>query len=67
MPDWRYTNEGECDYVPNTMDYDLSLPPVHQHKDGTWWFLDECMSGERGPFATQEECQTDCNAYGDSL
>ena len=35
--------------------------PVHQHKDGTWWFWDETWGTEYGPYEYYEQA---CHAMG---
>lgn len=37
--------------------------PVHQHKDGTWWFYDELWVDEYGPFKDEAEAKTHLQAY----
>ena len=44
-------NEYGCDYNA-TGPWDAN--PVHQHKDGTWWWYDETWADENGPYETKD-------------
>lgn len=37
--------------------------PVHQNKDGKWYFWDECWSSEVGPFKTRKIAEEEINKY----
>jgi hypothetical protein len=37
--------------------------PLHEHKDGTWWFYEETWAFENGPFPTYEEAEAALEAY----
>jgi hypothetical protein len=41
--------------------------PIHQNKDGTWWFWDECWCNEYGPYETREECALALSEYVDTV
>ena len=36
---------------------------VHQHGDGSWWFMDEVGEYEFGAFSTAEDCRASFNRY----
>lgn len=37
--------------------------PLHQHKDGSWWFYDETWALENGPYESFEDGSTALEAY----
>lgn len=37
--------------------------PLHEHKDGSWWFYDETWSAENGPYESFEDGSTALEAY----
>ena len=37
--------------------------PIHQNKDGKWYFWDECWDFEEGPFNTKEEAEKELDEY----
>lgn len=48
-----------CDYPLHLTDSN----PLHEHKDGTWWFYEEMWAFENGPFPTFEEAASALEAY----
>lgn len=58
---WKYGDEIECDFS------DSENKPVHQHKDGTWWYYDETGSHELGPFTSEADCSASFKLYAASL
>ncbi len=52
-------DEQICNYLDNLVDGN----PVHEHKDGTWWFYEETWTFENGPFPTYEEAEAALEAY----
>jgi hypothetical protein len=42
---------------------ELNGNPLHEHRDGTWWFYEETWVFENGPFPTFEEAEAALEAY----
>lgn len=51
--------EPVCDYLFQSTEGN----PLHEHKDGTWWFYEETWAFENGPFPTYEEANAALEAY----
>jgi hypothetical protein len=51
--------EPVCEYLFQIADGS----PLHEHKDGTWWFYEETWTFENGPFPTYEEAVAALEAY----
>ncbi len=39
------------------------MDPIHQDKDGKWYFWDECWSFEEGPYDTEQEAEVELKRY----
>jgi hypothetical protein len=50
-------DEPVCDQT------ELNGNPLHEHKDGKWWFYEETWAFENGPFPTFEEAGAALEAY----
>jgi len=43
------------------------MNPVHQDRDGKWYFFDETWADRQGPYETEEEANEACAKYADEL
>jgi len=40
------------------------MDPIHQNKDGKWYFWDETWAFEKGPFDSEQEARIALCKYG---
>lgn len=52
---------GACEEVQDSQEC------LHQHKDGSWWFFDETMAYEHGPFSSREAADAHLGKYIDAF
>ena len=43
------------------------MDPIHQDKDGKWYFWDECWAFEEEPYDTEQEARAALDKYGATL
>lgn len=55
MKDFIYGEVDRCDYNVDISKHNPN--PLHQHKDGTWWFYEETWSMESGPYLTKIDAE----------
>jgi hypothetical protein len=63
LPNWGSAIPVNCEPKEWLRDKNGNLSPVHQHKDGSWWWCDEGWVDEFGPFDTKEEAEQSCLKY----
>lgn len=59
-PTWVTVATGHC--VPKDWKKAVNgtLPPAHEHVDGTWWWYDWTWGEEYGPFETEQAADFSC-------
>ena len=45
----------------------INHDPVHQHRDGSWWWFNETWAHEEGPYVTKEEADAVLRRYIDEV
>ena len=45
----------------------MAFDPVHQSKDGKWYFWNETLADKEGPFDTEGESRKRLKEYGEYL
>lgn len=62
IPNWASHTRTECSGSLSLTD--AGWPdPVHQHKDGSWFWFEETWSDEYGPFTSRDDAEESCKRY----